>query len=91
MRRREKRILKLNDEILRLEAELAQSRAELDNHRSLADDAARDAAVYDTPFDHEDLRETTSDVARFERLVRHLEDRLAETVAKRDELLRTLD
>lgn len=87
MSRRERRIFKLNDEIRRLEAELRQARAELDNHRSLADDAARDAAVYDTPFDREDLRETTSDVARFERVVDHFAEALEHATRKRDRLL----
>lgn len=90
MSRVEKRIFRLNDEIRRLEAELRQARAELDNHRSLADDAARDAAVYDTPYDREDLRETTSDVARFERLVEHFEMKLAQATEKRDALLEKL-
>jgi chromosome segregation ATPase len=90
MSRLERRIFKLNDEIRRLEAELRQARAELDNHRSLADDAARDAAVYDTPFDREDLRETTADVARFERLVAHFEDAVGTATSNRDRLLEKL-
>lgn len=90
MGRLERRIFKLNDEIRRLEAELRQARAELDNHRSLADDAARDAAVYDTPFDREDLRETTSDVARFERVVAHFEEALEMATVTRDRLLAQL-
>ena len=87
MGRRESRIFKLNDEIARFEAELRQAQAELDNHRSLADDAARDAAVFDTPLDREDLREMEADVARFERVVAHFEDRIARLSAKRDRLL----
>ena len=89
--RLEKRIFRLNDEIGRLQAELAQTRAELDNHRSLADDAARDAAVYDTPFDREDLRETTADVVRFGQVVERLEDQLAAAEEKRAKLLARLD
>ena len=90
MGRLERRIFALNDEIARLEAELRQARAELDNHRSLADDAARDAAVYATPYDREDLRETTSDVARFERVVAHFEEAVARATTKRDRLLAKL-
>jgi uncharacterized small protein (DUF1192 family) len=89
--RLERRIFRLNDEIARLQAEVAQTRAELDNHRSLADDAARDAAVFDTPFDREDARETTADVARFTTLVEHLEQQLADVTARRDRLLAKLD
>jgi multidrug resistance efflux pump len=91
MGRLERRIFKLNDEIRRLEAELRQARAELDNHRSLADDAARDAAVHDTPFDREDLRETTADVARFERLVDHFTAKIEATITTRDRLMEKLD
>ena len=87
MGRLEKRIFGLNDEISRFEAELDQARAELDVHRHLADDAIRDAAVSDSPFDREDARETTADVARFERLVDHLLDNIGELTAKRDRLL----
>jgi uncharacterized small protein (DUF1192 family) len=87
MGRLEKRIFNLNDEIARLEWELDQARAELDVHRHLADDAARDAAVSDSPFDREDERETTADVARFERLVDHLLDKIDATTTKRDLLL----
>jgi hypothetical protein len=91
MGRRENRIFKLNNEIERLGAELFQARSELDVHRSLADDAARDAAVYDTPFDREDQRETISDVARFRDLVDHFERRIAEVTARRDRLLDKLE
>ena len=87
MGRLEKRIFGLNDEISRFEGDLDQARAELDVHRHLADDATRDAAVSDSPFDREDARETTADVARFERLVDHLLDKIGELTAKRDRLL----
>jgi len=87
MGRLERRIFGLNDEIARLEAELRQARAELDNHRSLADDAARDAAVFDTPFDREDLRETESDVDRFKRIVDHFAARIEKVESKRDRLV----
>ncbi len=87
MGRLEKRIFGLNDEISRFEADLDQARAELDVHRHLADDAIRDAAVSDSPIDREDARETTADVARFERLVDHLLDKIGDVTAKRDRLL----
>jgi hypothetical protein len=91
MGRTERRIFALNDDIARLQAELRQARAELDNHRSLADDAARDAAVFDTPFDREDQRETVADVARFERVVALFETKLARATARRDRLVTRLD
>lgn len=86
----ERRIFKLGDELTRLEDELAQARAERDVLLHLADDAARDAAVYDTPLDREDARDAESDVARFERLVAHFEQQIAATRAKRSELIERL-
>ena len=65
MGRRESRIFKLNDEIARYQAELRQAQAELDNHRSLADDAARDAAVFDTPVTISLLVEKLGDKFKF--------------------------
>ncbi|MEE9298876.1 MAG: hypothetical protein V3V29_07575 [Acidimicrobiia bacterium] len=90
MGRLERRIFKLNDEVARLGDELHRGLAELDVHRHLADDAARDAAVSESPLDREDERETGSDVARFERLVEHLRRRIATTEDKRDRLLQRL-
>ena len=90
MGRLERRIFALNDEIDRIDAERRQAEAELDVHRHLADDAIRDAAVSDSSIDREDARETTADVARFERLVDHLHTRLEEVTAKRDRLLAKL-
>ncbi len=90
MGRLERRIFKLNDEVARLGDELRRGLAELDVHRHLADDAARDAAVSESPLDREDERETGSDVARFERLVEHLRRRIATTEDKRDRLLQRL-
>ena len=87
MGRREQRIFRINDEIERLLAELRQASAELDIHRHLADDAQRDAAVSDSPFDREDARDTSADVARFERLVEHLQAQIDRASTKRDQLL----
>ena len=91
MGRREQRIFRLNDEIERLRAELHQARAELDVHRHLSDDAQRDAAVSESPIDREAARETTADVARFERLVGVLETGIAKVSTKRDRLLEELN
>jgi len=87
MGRLERRIFALHDEIDRIAAELRQAEAELDVHRHLDSDAQRDAAVYDSPLDREDARETTADVVRFERLVDHLIAKIEEVTAKRDRLL----
>jgi len=90
MGRLERRIFGLNDEIRRLGAELRQTEAELSVHRHLADDAVRDAVVYDSPLDREDARETSADVARFEGLIEDLSKRIADVSANRDRLIRKL-
>lgn len=91
MDRREQRIFRLNDEIERLEAELSQARTELDVHRHLADDAARDVAVSNSPIDREEARETSADVDRFERVVEVLGSRIVKISAGRDRLIHKLD
>jgi len=90
MGRLERRIFALNDEIDRIAVELRQVEAELDVHRHLDSDAQRDAAVYDSPLDREDARETNADVARFERLVETLGNRIDSLSAKRARLLEKL-
>lgn len=87
MGRRENRIFKLNDEIARVGEELRLAQEEIWFHRNLNDDAVRDAAVSDSPIDREDARETGADVARFERLIDTLQDRIDDLEAKRAKLL----
>ena len=62
-----RRLAALDDRLARLDDELRVVRDELSYHRSLADDAARDAAVYDDPVERENARITARDVARFEK------------------------
>jgi hypothetical protein len=81
-----RKIFKLNDEILRLREEIRLTAEELRVHEHLHDDAARDAAVSDHPFDREDERDTRSDVERFRRTIEALEGRVAALEAKRDRL-----
>lgn len=70
MRRIERRLFRLQDEIAALEQAERLAREELSYHQHLNDDAQRDAAVSGNPLDRADARETAGDVARFER---HLE------------------
>jgi hypothetical protein len=88
--RLEDRIFRLNDEIeaLRQAEQLAAN--ELDIHRHLNDDAQRDAAVSDNPFDRADARDTAADVARFERHIAKLQQTRIKLEAKRDKLLAKL-
>lgn len=90
MKRIERRIFELGDEIDALvRAELLASE-ELIYHEHLNDDAQRDAAVSDNPLDRSDARETAGDVARFERHLDHLRAKTAKLEAKRLRLIRKL-
>ncbi len=89
-KRTAERIFKINDEIVRLREEARLTEEELRIHEHLHDDAARDAAVSDHPFDREDARETASDVARFERNLADIDRRINRLEAKRDKLAEKL-
>jgi len=90
MRRLERRLFRLNDEIARLRREVELVEGELNMHRHLADDAARDAVVYEG-MERAQSRAANKDVAALERaLVRGRSD-LERAEAQRQELLRRLD
>lgn len=86
MTRREIRASRLSRELEGLEEEIRLIEEELSYHRHLADDAARDAAVYDDPIERENARMTAADVDRFERQLGKLERRRVRLEAKRDKL-----
>ena len=67
MARAERRVFALNDQILLLDEEITRVADELSYHQSLADDAARDAAVSDAPIEHENATMTARDVEQFRR------------------------
>ena len=90
MRRLEKRVLRLNDDLAALAREEELVRGELEMHRSLADDAARDAAVYETPIERENAAESGKDVARFEKALANLSAKRRRLEAKRARLLERL-
>lgn len=81
------RVQALTDQLAQLDDEIQRVRDELSYHRSLADDAARDAAVYDDPVERENARITARDVTRFEKQLSRLEKRRMKLAAKRDRLL----
>ena len=89
-KRTAERIFKINDEIARLREEARLTEEELRIHEHLHDDASRDAAVFDHPFDREDARETASDVARFERNLADIERRIGKLEEKRNKLAEKL-
>jgi hypothetical protein len=89
MRRLEKRLFALNDEIDRLRETVRQTEEEWHVLRHLDDDAQRDAAV-GGPIDRDDARTTARDVARFQELITELRQRLTHLEAKRVDLLNRL-
>ena len=90
MRRTEKRLFALTDEVARLREELRQTQAELDVLQHLDDDAVRDAAV-GGPIDRDDARATTRDVERFRCLVVDMSARIDRLEAQRTALMNRLD
>ena len=87
MRRIEKRLFRINDEIAALRRDEQLAEEELTFHRHLHDDASRDAAVSDHPLDRADARESGGDVARFERHIDRLRRRRSKLEQQRDRLI----
>ncbi|MBT8249593.1 MAG: hypothetical protein KJN81_04985 [Acidimicrobiia bacterium] len=69
MGRTERIIGEIERKLLALADERSLLLEELSDHRDLADDAARDAAVFDSPMDREAAIVTSRDVERIERLL----------------------
>ncbi len=87
MRRIERRLFQLNDEIAALRRDEELAREELIFHEHLNDDAQRDAIVSDSPIDRADARETGADVARFKRHIAKIEKTRLRLEAQRDRLI----
>ncbi len=90
MRRIERKLFQLGDEIETLLRAEELATEELIYHQHLNDDAQRDAAVSDHPIDRADARETGGDVARFEKHLDDLRRRRAKLEAKRQRYLKRL-
>ena len=75
LKRIHRRIFRLNEKLTALDAEIARTRAELEYHRSINDDAQRDAAVGNY-IDREEAGLTAADVRRFEKTIADLEARV---------------
>ena len=86
MKRVHRRLFRLNEKIAALQEEAAQVAAELEYHRSINDDAQRDATVGNY-IDREEAGLTAADVRRFERALAEIEQRTAKLTSKRDRLL----
>lgn len=89
LKRIHRRIFRLNDKIAVLEKEAHQTSAELEYHRSINDDAQRDA-VGGNYIDREEAGLTSADVRRFEKTIADLDAKREKLEAKRDHLLATL-
>lgn len=89
LKRVHRRLFRLNDKIGSLESEIDNARAELEYHRSINDDAQRDAAVGNY-IDREEAGATAADVRRFEKTIAQLEEKRQKLIEKRDHLLATL-
>lgn len=86
MKRIHRKLFRLNDRIEELRRESAGVAAELERHRSINDDAQRDAAVGNY-IDREEAGLTAADVRRFERALADIDVRVEKLTAKRDRLL----
>ncbi len=89
MKRIEKKIFRINDRIKEIDKELASTRAELEYHRSINEDAQRDAAVGNY-IDREEASLTRGDVRRFERTIEKLVNRKERLEDRRVSLLERL-
>ncbi len=87
MKRTERRLFEIGDEIEALAEAERLAAEELIYHQHLNDDAQRDAAVSGNPIDRADARETAGDVARFERHLDNLRRRRERLEAKRERLV----
>lgn len=81
-----RRLFRLNDKIEHINRELRLVNAELSSHRSIDEDARRDAAVGNY-IDREEAGRTAGDVRRFEKTAFYLRVRRAKLVKTRDRLL----
>jgi hypothetical protein len=86
MRLIERRLLRINDELERLRREQELVAGELEMHRHLADDAVRDAAVYEG-LERAEARDAAKDVQRQEKALAATRKQIARLEEKRDKLL----
>ena len=89
-RRIHKRLFRIADELVALRQEERQVSAELDYHRSINDDAQRDAVVSGANMDRLEASSTAKDVERFVKRLHQISVRRERLEAKRASLLRRL-
>ena len=86
VKRAHRRIFRLNDRIAALEAEAGQVAAELEYHRSINDDAQRDAAV-GNHIDRQEAGAVAADVRSFEKVLAGINSKIEKLARKRDRRL----
>ncbi len=91
MKRIERKLFQLGDEIAALRDAEQLAAEELIYHEHLNDDTQRDAAVSGSPVDRADARETAGDVARFRRHLDQLKEKREKLEAKRLRLAEKLN
>lgn len=91
MKRIERKLFQIGDEIGAIEEAERLAKEELIYHQHLNDDAQRDAAVSGNPIDRADARETAGDVDRFERHLSNLRIQRERLETKRKRLLTKLE
>jgi hypothetical protein len=89
MFRVEKRLFRIADQLAQLAEEERLVVAELEYHRSIDEDAQRDAA-YGNYIDREEAQLTSADVRRFERSLDEIRRRRQRLEEKRQQLLAKL-
>jgi len=87
MKRTERTLFRLGDEITALDEAIRLAREELIFHDHLNDDARRDAAVSESPIDRSDARETGGDVRRMRDHIDDLEKHRRKLDERRRRLL----
>ena len=90
MKKTQRTLFRLGDEIAALDQAIHLAREELIFHDHLNDDAQRDAAVSESPIDRSDARETAGDVRRMREHIGKLEKRRLRLDEKRNRLVRKL-
>jgi hypothetical protein len=86
MKRIHRRLFAVNDQIAQVERELRLTRSELEYHRSINEDAQRDAAIGNY-IDREEASLTRGDVRRFEKTIEKLTAKQETLLAKQAKLL----
>lgn len=89
MKRIHRRLFRLNEKIAQIDVESRQVEAELEYHRSINEDAQRDAAVGNY-IDREEAGLTAADVRRFEKTLTLLNRKRLQLIEKRNQLLAQL-